>query len=107
MVRNSVNWNLHPPSGSKHAKQKPMMVTEWGAIEGTSSNDRPAFLSGVPDALRQPDNAVIKAVSYWNELGSNDDGDTCDFRLDQASQTASAAAFAKAGKDSWVSLMPA
>jgi hypothetical protein len=100
MIRNSVTWNLTPPSTSSHVTAKPMVLAEWGAIEGSSPNDRPAFISGVPDALRQSDNTIIKLVSYWNGVNTQADGFVCNFNFNSTPD--SQVAFAQAGLDPWV-----
>jgi hypothetical protein len=70
MVEKSVEWTR------ANAPGKPMMLPEWGATEGSSADAKAAFFRAVPDALAQPNNSIIKAISYWHETESG-----CDFRV--------------------------
>jgi hypothetical protein len=89
MVQKSVEWTR------ANAPGKPMMLPEWGATEGSTADAKAAFFRAVPDALAQPSNSIIKAISYWHQAESG-----CDFRI--TSSQASYDAFRNIGHDSAV-----
>jgi hypothetical protein len=70
MLDKSITWI------KSKAPNKPIMVPEWGATEGTKTTDKPNFFNDIPAALQQPGYTNIKALTYWNNKPSN-----CDFRI--------------------------
>jgi hypothetical protein len=62
-----------------NAPDKPIMLPEWGAVEGATPTAKADFFNGVSAALAQPGYDRIRAMSYWNEASGS-----CNFRVDSS-----------------------
>lgn len=64
------------PWTQAHAPNLPIIIPEFGSIEGASTDAKANYFYGIPNALQQPGYTNIRAMLYWN---STEGG--CDFRV--------------------------
>jgi beta-mannanase len=88
MLAKTIAWT------QTNSPDKPIMLAEWGAPEGSTPTAKADFFNGVPAALVQPGYDHIRAMSYWNQASN------CNFRVD--SSAASLGAFTSLGFSSLI-----
>jgi beta-mannanase len=72
-----------------HAPGKPLMLPEWGSVEG-APGQKAAWFSAAESGLKSPPYTQLKAMVYWNHVGTAVDALHCDFRITSSASSLSA-----------------